>query len=336
VVVNKHVVLLLIVAVYVMAFMMTFDELYDSVQIVSVALIGLCGWFYGIRIGIASIPAFILINTAILYLVSGKPYDILLTYNPIGIILSLVMTLATGSIRESQNRLNELRSTLISRINEATAELDAMTRQLIENDEIERIRIGQDLHDGIGQYLTGMLLHSEALSYKLRANKRTEVDLADRMTERIDHSMQIVRKLSRSQLPINFTEISLETALDEMTSYFGDISGTQFRLEYKGNSKNIPAMTSQHLHRITHEIIYNAIYKCKAKEIGIQLITREKGWKLNVEGSGNLYKQALLSDLVSVVMGYRNRAIGGHLTFSSLPKGGFLLEYSAVFNEAAQ
>jgi signal transduction histidine kinase len=328
---TKHLTLLLIVIIYATVFAVTFDNY--SVQVFSIALIGLCGWFYGIRTGLASIPFFILLNTAILYTVSGKLYDILLTYDPIAIIFAMILTIATGAIRESQDKLNELQKSLHFRINEATSELDILTKQLIETDERERIRIGQDLHDGIGQYLTGMLLHSEALSYKLRAANRMESDLAERMTHRINHSMQIIRKLSRSQLPINFTEISLETALNELMSYFSEISGTKFRAKYEGDSNNLPMLTAQHLHRIFHEIIYNSIYTCKAKGINVLLTTRNQSWKLDIEASSNIHQESLLSELISMVIDYRNREINGNLSFTSLPAGEFHLAYAGKFEE---
>ncbi|MCK4564191.1 MAG: histidine kinase dimerization/phosphoacceptor domain-containing protein, partial [Verrucomicrobia bacterium] len=189
---NKHVFMGVVIGIYTALFIATFDRWPNSVLISTVALIGLFGWFYGTRIGLLSIVPFILLNTAILFLVSGDPYDILLTYNPTGIILSMVTVLSAGFMRESQNKLNQLEASLSKRVDDATAELGKLTRQLIDYDENERITMGQDLHDGVGQYLTGMLLHSEALSFKLREAQHSEADLAERMTQRIRNSMLFI------------------------------------------------------------------------------------------------------------------------------------------------
>jgi len=326
---NKHVFLGLAVAVYAVAFVATFDTMRDSVQISAIVLIGLFGWFYGTRIGLLSIIPFILLNTAILCLVSGKSYDILLTYNPLGILLGIIAVWATGSLKKSQDQLNETKASLAERIDKATAELDDLARKLIENDEQEQIQIGQDLHDGVGQYLTGMLLHSEALSLQLREADRVEADLAEWMTRRVQKNIQIVRQLSRALLPIEFTQMSLESALDEMIAYFGHVSTANIELESTGDSTDIPSPMAQHLYRIAHEATNRAIHKHKATNIMIRLAIGEHHCWLEIEGSKIAPNTIPPPKPVSEVMKYRIRAIGGKQTFSTRPEGGFVLECSA-------
>jgi signal transduction histidine kinase len=331
---NKHVFLALVVIIYAAAFIATFDELYDSVEISSIALVGLCGWFYGYRIGFFSVIFFVLLNTAILYFVSGKLYDILLTYNPVGIIMAMLLAICMGLLKESCDKLSYLRSSLESRIDESTAKLDELARQLIENDERERIQIGQDIHDGVGQYLTSMLLRCEALSLSLRKDKRVEADLAEWMTQRVQKNIVTVRRLSRSLLPIKFTETNLETALGEMTAYFNEVSTAHITLTYPESSMVIPLPAAQQLYRVTHETIYLAIYKLKATAVDIRLATDQHNCRIRIKGSGT---QSILhpSDLVSGVMKYRIRTIGGKLALTALTGNGFQLDCSADFKEEA-
>lgn len=324
----------MVVSIYAAAFIATFDELHDSVQIFSVALIGLCGWLYGIRIGLFSTLPVVLLNTAILYLVSGESCDILPTYNPEGIIIAMIAGLLAGSMRESQDKLNKLRDNFADRVDEATAELDELAQRLIENDEQERVRIGQDLHDGVGQYLTCMLLHSEALSLRLREAGRIEADLADWMTRRVQSNIQTVRQLSRSLLPIQFTETNLETALDEMVAYFNNVSSAEVRLTCRGNSEKIPIPTAQHLYRIAHETVYRAIYKHKATSLDIKLITGRSNCQTRIKGRISRQISSSL-DLISEVMKYRIKAIGGKQTCVALAKSGFRLKCSADFGKGA-
>jgi len=324
-----------VVSIYAAAFIATFNELYDSVQIYSIALVGLCGWLYGTRIGLFSILPFVLLNTAILYLVSGEPCDVLLTYNPVGIIIAMSAVLGTGSMRESQDKLNKLRDNLDYRVDEATAELDELAQRLIENDEQDRIRIGQDLHDGVGQYLTCMLLHSEALSLRLREAGRVEADLAEWMTRRVQKNIRTVRQLSRSLLPIQFTETSLETALDAMVAYFNDASSAKIKLNFRGNSEDIPIPTAQHLYRIAHETVYCAIYKHKATSLDIKLITGRSNCQTRIKGR-TPRKTSCSSGLISEVMKYRIKAIGGKQTCVALAKSGFRMKCSADYREGSR
>ncbi|RKX42478.1 MAG: hypothetical protein DRP64_09770 [Verrucomicrobia bacterium] len=333
---NKHVFLTLATTVYTVAFIATFDELRHSVMISSMALVGLCGWFYGLRTGLLSIIPCLLLNTAILFFVSGQPCDILQTYNPLGIILCIITACAAGSLKESYEELSAAQSSLALHVDEATSELDNLARQLIENDEQERIQIGQDLHDGVGQYLTSMLLHCEALSLKLREAKRVEADLAEWMTRRIHTNIQTVRQLSRSLLPIQFTETTLETALDEMAAYFNDVSTANIRLKGRGNSSDIPISTAQHLYRVMHEATFRAIYEQKARKVDIKLVTGRHHCRIRVKGSEISRQSPFSSGSISEVMKYRIRAIGGKLAFTELAKGRFRLECSANFKTEAE
>ena len=328
---NKHVFLGVAIAVYTVAFVATFDSLRDSVQISAIALIGLVGWFYGTHIGLLAIVPFILLNTAILCLVSGKGCDVLLTYNPLGILLAIVSAWAAGALRKSQERLNETKASLSKRVEQSTADLDNLARKLIEKDEQEQIQIGQDLHDGVGQYLTGMLLHSEALSLELRKANRVEADLAEWMTRRVQKNIQIVRQLSRALLPIEFTQMSLETALHEMVAYFGYVSTARIVLESTGDSTDVPSTMAQHLYRIALDTTDRAIHKHKATNIAIRLAVGEYDCQLEIKGTQAAPGAIPPPKPVSEVMKYRIRAIGGEQVFRNLPEGGFVLECSAGF-----
>lgn len=333
---NKHVFGAVATVAYATVFIASFDALQDSVMISSIALVGLCGWLYGIRIGLFSIIPYTLLNTAILFLVSGKPHDMLLACNPLGMILAMISAMATGSLKGSCDKLDSLQSSLASRIDETTVELDQLARKLIEKDEQERIRIGQDLHDGVGQYLTGMLLHCEALCLNLREAKRVEADLAERMMRRVHKNIQTVRQLSRSLLPIQFLETNIETAMGEMVAYFSEFSAANIHLTCHGNSTNVPIPTAQHLYRITHEAIYRSICKLKATDVDVKLITGRHNCRTMIKGGGTSRHTPPTSALISEVMKYRIRAIGGQQVFTALAKGGFQLECSVNFKEEAE
>ena len=332
---NKHAFIGVVVIAYAATLIATFETHYDSIVVFSVALPGLFGWFYGIRRGVLLSLLIIPFNTVILILVLGKPCDIFLTCNPLGIALGLAFAWAMGSIRESQNQLNKLQETLSKHVDEANAELDELARQLIEIDEQERIQIGQDLHDGVGQYLTGMLLHSEFLNQSLQKENRVEAELAEWMTRRIQKTIQIVRQLSHSLLPIQFMETNPETALEEMVAYFTNISIAEIRLECQGESTDIPNSVAQHLYRIAYETIDYAIYKNKATHIAIQLATRKDGCLIIIEGNNTSPPTHTPPYPVSEVMKYRVEAIDGKLDFIRQVDGGFRLECSSKFKKEA-
>lgn len=324
--VNKHVYASLATGIYITLCIATFDALYDSAQIMSVALVGLFGWLYGSRIGLLLIVPIILLNTVVFLFVSDDIHDILLTYNLAGIIPAIAITLVTGFIHDSNEKLERTKASLSDRVKEATAELEQFTQQLIQRDEEERIRIGRDLHDGVGQWLTGMLLQSESLSLKLKEVEHSETALAEKMTERIRTSMQVIRKLSRSQLPIQPSQMSIETALEEMAAYFKEISSAKISLKRSGNSRDLPIDTIQHLYRIAQEAIHCAIYECRASLMEVTFTAWENTWRMAITATKLRSPDHAPTCLSSSVMKYRVKLIGGILTGKPLPEGGFHLE----------
>jgi nitrate/nitrite-specific signal transduction histidine kinase len=142
-----------------------------------------------------------------------------------------------------------------------------------------------------------------------------------------------VRQLSRSLLPIQLLETNIEAALGEMVAYFSEFSTASIHLRCHGNSTNIPTPTAQHLYRITHEAIYRAVYKHKAADVDIKLITGTHNFRTVIIGSGTPRHTPLAPDLVSAVMKYRIRTMGGQQTFTVLKGGGFKLECSTMFRE---
>jgi signal transduction histidine kinase len=218
-------------------------------------------------------------------------------------------------------------------VNEATAELDTLIKKFIEKDEKERIHIGQNIHDGVGQYLTGMLLQSEALARRLKTADHSETLLAERMIQRIKNCMQTIRNLSRSQIPIHFLEIPLSTALNEMVSYLNAVTSTNLQLNLIGSTRRIPPALAQHLFRIVHETITSAIHTYKAKIVDIQFTTQATCCTISVEVSQMPNQGSDFTFPIPEIVQYRAKIIEGKLELSAPPGSNFCLKCSAYFKE---
>lgn len=300
-------------AVYTVAFISTFDQ-HCNVQISSIALICLGGWFYGIRAGLAAVPFFIILNTAILWHVSGKPHDILLTYNPLGIILGIIGALVMGAIKESVDELTVLRRALTRHVNDETEELSARVQQLINNDENNRIRIGQDLHDGIGQLLTGMLLHSEALAGQLNKLNRPEAKMAEQIREHCQNDLLLVRKLARAFLPNHLNHSGFEAAVHEMIDYFEQSSATHFHLNISEHNAALPRTISLHLYRIIQEALCYLLEYTQPRRVEIALIAAGSENTLSIHAQEPATMPSPESHYISKVMKYRADSIKGSLS----------------------
>lgn len=309
-----------VVVAYTAAFVLSFERFYDTVEISSIALVGLVVWLYGMRAGFISVPLFILLNTLVLWHVSGKWEDIMLTYNPLAICIGLAVIITTGAMKNSSEKLEQLRRTLSQRVDDETRMLESRVAELVELDETERIRWGQALHDGIGQLLTGMLLHSEALAEQLARNKRPEAEQAKQIRNRIQADISFVRKLSRSLVPNHLEHAGLQAALNELVDYFRSSSTARFNLDMAENAdERIPPSIALHLYRIAQEVTNCMHNHASPETIGINLSCFDDACTLSIAGQTPCAPPT--PNCLSKLIEYRIRSIGGEMKLDTTPDG---------------
>ncbi len=314
----KHLLMLALVVIYTVAFILTFDKLYDSVQISSIALAGLFVWVYGLRTGLLSIVMFISINTCVLVYVSGKPEDIMLTYNPLAIVLILAVVLITGAIKQSDDKLNLLRRSLARKVDEETRELAEKVELLIQHDEAERIRIGRELHDGIGQLLTGMLLHNDALTEKLKRRQRPEYVVAANIQSRIQTDILIIRKLSRSLLPNHLQRADFTEAVQEQIDYLKESARMPVQLSMSSNPNDrLSGTTALHLYRILQEAISFLVKHADPQKISINFLFNADTCTMTVTGQDPKHRPTDAG--LSRIVDYRARMIRGTVRMEQTP-----------------
>lgn len=331
---RKHVVITTAVIAYSVLFFAMYARLHGHVMIISIALPGICGWYYGVQKGLFSVIFTILLNLGLMFMAGASHQETMRTLNPFCMFFTLIVAASTGLLRKSYNDLQHLKKSLTERINEATCEREALTNQLIERDEKERIRIGQDLHDNVGQYLTSMLLYSETLYRSLGEESGKAACLVESIKQQVEKSIQTVRRLSRSLLPIQSSEASFETALGEMTAYFSDSTEAKLHLSFNGCSANIPVSATHTLYRIIHETVHRAISKYKASYINIIVNISNNRFQGIVYGGNRILLLNQYEDLISEVMKYRAESINGEILCTA--KNGFKLVCSADLDKEGQ
>src|SRR5258708_804081 len=200
----------------------------------------------------------------------------------------------------------------------------AFGQALVEAIGGEQRRIAQEMHDGLGQELTGLALSVRALAN--RARKERDAISADLeqlallATTCIQDAHRIVQGLS----PLTNADGNLDAALD-LLAQRSSLSGTrvQFRGRYEAPAA-IELKMRNHLYRIAQEAIHNALKHSGAKNIEIELWSRPGDLRLSVIDDG----QGLGADVDTRsgrgmrTMRFRANAIGGRLIISRGANGG--------------
>ncbi|TDU73176.1 PAS domain S-box-containing protein [Prosthecobacter fusiformis] len=201
-------------------------------------------------------------------------------------------------------------------------EQQRLQHHLMEAIEQEQARIGHDLHDGVGQLLTGIGSLVEMLQMRLK--ETTEQTEARRIHELVQQAIQQVRQLSRNMSPAAIQHRDLAASLHLLA----DTVVTQFRRECEfvsGLSVKIDDPTqSTHLFRIAQEAINNAIRHGNPQKILINLQQEDTGHAvLEVFNDGRAFDcQPGFEGIGLRVMNYRATLIHADFSVNCPPKGG--------------
>lgn len=198
-----------------------------------------------------------------------------------------------------------------------------LEREILRVTEHERHRIGQDLHDGLGQMLTGIGLISQSLSAELKNEGHPAANSAEEITSLIKEADQHARMLSRSLVPVEFDEKGLVHALERLSRQAERLFGISCALESQGIPDLEDITTEVHLYRIAQEAVSNAVRHGQASQVKIMLVAGEERLRLRIQDNGEGFSEDWqeTEGLGVRTMNFRAKLIGGILDIQSSDRG---------------
>ena len=198
-----------------------------------------------------------------------------------------------------------------------------LERQMLETAEHEQRRIGQDLHDGLCQHLTGTALAGQVLVENLENNSAAQTQ-ARKIVELIEDGIALARGIAKGLYPIELGSDGLMHALQDFTTNTSERFGIDCRFEC-----NLPVLvenpsTAAHLYRIAQEAVSNAVRHGRATAIEVSLEESDSGVRLSVADNGKGFPNPLpLHDGLGLrTMADRARSIGGQFYIHAGAQGG--------------
>ena len=148
--------------------------------------------------------------------------------------------------------------------------------------ENERQRISKDLHDGIGQQLSGVKMQLESLDVKEEAIKRQKQQIADNLVQ----AAQEVRQISHQLMPRALEEEGLVQALEDLFEKTFNGTSINCSFEHHNTAQRFPKEIELSLYRITQELMNNIIKHANASNILVQLYKIKNKLMMTVEDDG--------------------------------------------------
>ena len=159
----------------------------------------------------------------------------------------------------------------IAGIIEDITERKLLEREVIEINDRERSRLGQDLHDGICQQLVSIAFATDLLRRDLIAKSPGEAIRAARITSLLDSAISQARNLSHALCPVNLAGDGLPVALRALAGSVSHGSGIVCDADCSESVFIHDYAVATHLYRIAQESVHNAIKHAHPSQILIRL-----------------------------------------------------------------
>jgi two-component system sensor kinase FixL len=198
-----------------------------------------------------------------------------------------------------------------------------LEREVLEIAAREQRQIGQELHDGVGQVLTGLGLMAQSLAERLPVST-AEKGIALRLSAGLTSVHQEVRELSRGLVPVHLESRGLAAALENLAAQTAEASGVEVTAECPKWVELPEHGTGTQLFRIAQEAVSNALRHGRPRHIRVTLLDEPNSLRLRIrdDGIGIRGEPDQQDGLGLRIMQYRAGAIGGALHIAAAPGGG--------------
>jgi two-component system, LuxR family, sensor kinase FixL len=199
-----------------------------------------------------------------------------------------------------------------------------LEQEILEISSREQRRIGQDLHDGLGQELAGIQLMAEVLERDLTKKSKRDATQAAKIAEHVRRTISHTRMLARGLSPVEVEANGLMSALDELAKSASTLLRIDCRFHCPKPVLLKDNAAATHLYRIAQEAINNAVKHGQASDVRIELSMKGKQRRLRVLDNGTGFKRVKTapSGMGLRIMKYRSDMIGGALTVLPAESGG--------------
>jgi PAS domain S-box-containing protein len=210
------------------------------------------------------------------------------------------------------------------------SERKRLEKTILEISETERRRIGQDLHDGLGQHLTGVAFMGKVLEDRLAESSAVDAAEAAKIVKLVNESIKMTRELARGLLPVVSESQGLISALEHFAGEVRELFHVACRFECDAPVIVRDGALADHLHRLAQEAVTNAIKHGRARNITISLAVVKGGGVLTIrdDGCGFDVVPESQAGLGLRIMNYRAKMISGSLSVQSSLNGGTVVKCS--------
>ena len=243
--------------------------------------------------------------------------------------------LAEEDLMEYRQHLEELVETRTVELTQANTQLleeiearKRLEKEILNISEKERRKIGQELHDSLGQQLTGVAFMTKVLEQNLAKKSLDEAANVTEIAKLVNQATEQARGIAKGLHPVDLDTGTLMSALQDLATSTETLFGIKCSLTYDERLCVGNPEVAVHLYRITQEAITNAIKHGRAKDVQIDFSYKKNQSVLTVTSDGIDFPKELESRRTGMglqLMDHRVDIIGGALDIRRGPEGGTIV-----------
>jgi len=246
-------------------------------------------------------------------------------------ILTVALTIVVGFILAifSMRKIVALEKDAARRYDEistARAELKSLSARLVDSQENDRRAISRELHDEVGQSLTGVRLELANLSQRIRA--RDIVGAESKLAEikcLVEQSLAVVRNMALLLRPSMLDDLGLVPALQWQGREVSKRTGLRVRVVAEGVSDDLPEDHKTCIYRIVQESLHNCAQHAAATTARVTVIQQPDGIRLSIQDDGKGFASPDTDRQRGMgILGMKERAahLGGVFSIDTMPGRG--------------
>jgi PAS domain S-box-containing protein len=147
----------------------------------------------------------------------------------------------------------------------------ALQRQVLDIAAQEQTRIGQDLHDGVGQELTGLNYMAQTLLASLPDKTQSAGQLAQKISAGLKDTQHRLREVVQGLMPVLVDAEGLQSALEDLADRVNTSQNMSCHFARSDDVRITDNSTARHLYRIAQEAVNNALKHSQGNRIDLSL-----------------------------------------------------------------
>lgn len=243
----------------------------------------------------------------------GGPVNVEPVWRPVPFnrVPAILLTVNIPSPRRMRRLLHETE--------EGRVRLEALSRRLVEIQESERSKIAREIHDEIGQLLTGLKLM--LVAGVENEESRSAPTRREEMVGIVNELIGRLRDLSMDLRPPMLDEIGLVAALHWHFERYTSRTNVQVFFRHEHADARFPAAVEIAAFRIVQEAVTNVARHARVDTVEVELTADAKYLGLRIEDSGVGFGPTTTAGRSAGITGMQERAllVGGHFSVESAP-----------------